>query len=72
VPLSRPDPDLTLDLQPLVDAIYERGRYGEDIDYTHPLTPPLSAEQAAWLEVQLRRETPSPKPPPRRGRRKGG
>lgn len=27
VPLSRPDADLTLALQPLVDAIYERGRY---------------------------------------------
>jgi hypothetical protein len=26
VPLSRPDPDLTLDLQPLVDTIYEGGR----------------------------------------------
>jgi Protein of unknown function (DUF4058) len=70
VPLSRPDPDLTLALQPLVDAIYERGRYREDIDYSRPLTPPLGAEQAAWLERQLRSAKPAAKPPPRRGRRK--
>jgi hypothetical protein len=73
VPLSRPDPDLTLDLQPIIDDIYERGRYREDIDYTRPLTPPLSAEQAAWLAQQLRSEAETPKPTrPRRGRRKNG
>ena len=71
VPLSRPDPDLTLELQSLVDAIYERWRYREDIDYTRPLTPPLSAEQAAWLRERLRSEGSPPKPArPRRGRRK--
>jgi hypothetical protein len=56
VPLSRPTPDLTLALQPLIDAIYERGRYREDIDYVQPLTPPLSEEQAAWLQQRLRGE----------------
>jgi Protein of unknown function (DUF4058) len=71
VPLSRPDPDLTLALQPLIDAIYERGRYREDIDYARPLTPPLTAEQSAWLEQQLRPAEPPAKPPskPRRPRR---
>lgn len=73
VPLSRPDPDLTLDLQPLVEAIYEAGGYRADIDYSQPLTPPLSTEQAAWLEQRLRGEQTVPKPPrPRRGRRKEG
>jgi hypothetical protein len=71
VPLSRPDPDLTLELQPLVDTIYQNGRYGEDIDYSQPLTPPLKAEQAAWLAQQLRGEAEAPKPTrPRRSRRK--
>jgi hypothetical protein len=71
VPLSRPDPDLTLALQPLVEAIYERGRYRESIDYSRPLVPPLSAEQAAWLERQLRNGGPAAKSArPRRGRRK--
>ena len=55
-----------------LDAIYERGRYREDIDYAQPLTPPLSVEQAAWLAEQLRGENPAPQPTPRRGRRKGG
>jgi Protein of unknown function (DUF4058) len=32
VPLAYPDPDLTLDLQPLLDGIYALGRYGERID----------------------------------------
>ena len=72
VPLSRPDPDLTLDLQPLVDTIYEGGRYGEDIDYSQPLTPPLGADQTAWLEQQLRGREASPRSPRRRGRRKEG
>jgi hypothetical protein len=68
VPLSRPDPDVPLELQPLVDAIYERSRYREDIDYVQPLTPPLSGEQAAWLAQQLRGDDAGTKPPrPRRG-----
>jgi Protein of unknown function (DUF4058) len=49
VPLLEPDPDLTLDLQPLVDGIYTLGRYDEQIDYARPLTPALSAEDAAWV-----------------------
>jgi hypothetical protein len=73
IPLSRPDPDLPLDLQPILDAIYERGRYREDIDYAQPLTPPLSAEQAAWLKQQARDVEATPKPPRRRrGRHKNG
>jgi Protein of unknown function (DUF4058) len=49
VPLLRPDPDLTLDLQPLVESIYSLGRYDERLDYARPLTPALSAEDAAWV-----------------------
>jgi hypothetical protein len=33
IPLIAPDPDLTLDLQPLVEEIYQRSRYDADIDY---------------------------------------
>jgi hypothetical protein len=54
VPLVKPDPDLALDLQPMVDAIYQRSRYERSIDYTRPLTPPLEAEASAWLAQQLR------------------
>jgi hypothetical protein len=54
VPLARPDPDVPLSLQPLIDTIYRRFRYERSIDYTRPLMPPLCPEQAAWLEEQLR------------------
>lgn len=49
VPLSHPDPDLSLNLQPMIDAVYQRSRYGNTIDYSKPLTPPLSSEERACL-----------------------
>src|SRR5437588_5123350 len=54
VPLMSPDPDLTLDLQPLVDSIYALGRYDERIDYTRPLTPALSDADAGWVQDILK------------------
>jgi hypothetical protein len=48
VPLRRSDPDVALDLQLLIDACYERGRYASVIDYTKPLNPALPDEEAAW------------------------
>ncbi len=60
IPLDQPDPDVRLDLQPMVDAIYERSRYGLDIDYTKPLDPPLPEADRAWLQEQLKvRQTAS-------------
>jgi hypothetical protein len=56
IPLLPPDADIMLDLQPLVAAIYTRSRYERDIDYGQPLQPPLSSDEAAWLEEQLREE----------------
>jgi Protein of unknown function (DUF4058) len=49
VPLASPDPDVPLALGPLIEAVYERSRYARRIDYTRPLHPPLTPEQAAWL-----------------------
>jgi hypothetical protein len=54
VPLLDPDPDLTLDLQPLLDDIDSLGRYEERIDYTRPLTPALSGADAAWVRKLLK------------------
>jgi len=54
VPLLDSDPDLSLDLQPLLDGIYSLGRYDERIDYTRPLTPALSDEEAAWMRDLLK------------------
>jgi hypothetical protein len=54
VPLNDPDPDLTLDLQPLIDGIYTLGRYDERIDYTRRLTPALPQSEAAWARTLLK------------------
>jgi hypothetical protein len=58
VPLLDPDPDLALDLKPLIDGIYSLGRYEERIDYARPLEPPLSEEEAAWVRDVLKDRRP--------------
>lgn len=73
IPLSHPDPDIPLALQPMVDAVYERSRYADDISYARPLTPPLTQGQTAWLQQQLRgkpaaRTAPAKRRPRRRKR----
>jgi hypothetical protein len=60
IPLDRPDPDAQLDLQPLVNAIYERSRYGLDIDYTKALDPALGEADRAWLAEQLKARATGP------------
>ena len=54
IPLAPPDPDVSLALQPLVEAVYARSHYERDIDYRRPLNPPLSASDVSWLEKQMR------------------
>jgi len=54
VPLAEPDPDLKLDLQPMIDSIYLRSRYARSIDYGKVLTPALVPDDAAWLKRRLR------------------
>jgi Protein of unknown function (DUF4058) len=54
VPLSKPDPDIVLDLQPMIDSIYRRSRYERSIDYKRPPSPPLGDAETAWLKRQLR------------------
>ena len=54
IPLAKPDPDILLDLQPMIDAIYRRSRYERSINYSKPLSPPLEPAEARWLEEQLR------------------
>lgn len=54
VPLRPTDPPVVLQLQPLVERVYTSGGY-EDIDYSKPLDPPLSAEDEAWADDLLRK-----------------
>jgi hypothetical protein len=58
VPLLYPEPDLSLDLQPLLDSIYALGRYDERIDYARPLTPALSDAEAVWVRDLLKERSP--------------
>jgi hypothetical protein len=53
VPLAKPEPDIALELQPMIDEIYRRFRYGRSIDYSRPLTPPLAPRETAYLEQRL-------------------
>jgi Protein of unknown function (DUF4058) len=53
IPLIPPDPDIPLDIQPMLATIYARSRYDHDIDYRGPLDPPLGRSEAAWLEERL-------------------
>ena len=52
IPLRPSDPDIALRLQPLIEAVYENGRY-EEIDYSSKLTPPLSFAEQAFLDQCL-------------------
>jgi hypothetical protein len=66
VPLLPPEPDLALDLQPLIDGIYSLGRYADRIDYTRALTPSLSEEQGAAVRALL--EQPAGRSSGKRGK----
>jgi len=57
IPLRGRDRDVPLNLQELVDGVYQSRRYGST-DYTGPCKPPLSAEDAAWLVGLLKKREP--------------
>jgi hypothetical protein len=60
IPLAPPDPDVSLSLQPLLEAVYARSRYERDIDYRQAVYPLLSAAEAEWFEERLRqRQAPA-------------
>jgi hypothetical protein len=53
VPLRPGDADVVVELQPLLDRAYAKGRYYNLIDYAEPPDPPLAAEDAAWAAARL-------------------
>jgi hypothetical protein len=54
IPLRPKDPDVQLDLQPLLDQTYANGRYERRLDYRKPLDPPLDPDDAAWAQALLK------------------
>ena len=54
VPLREPDPDVPLDLGAVLAEVYERGAYGQRIDYGQPPPPPpLADDEARWVDQLL-------------------
>lgn len=53
IPLRPEDKDVDLDLQALIDRCYKNGRY-DDIDYKADPEPPLSKEDALWMDSRLK------------------
>ncbi len=54
VPLRPPFPDAPLDLQQVLDEVYDRARYADQIDYTGPVPPPpLPPADAAWAQARI-------------------
>jgi hypothetical protein len=54
IPLMLGEVEPILELQPLLDRVYEKGRYYLAIDYSQPPQPPLSGEDTRWAEMLLR------------------
>jgi hypothetical protein len=53
IPLRTSDADAILDLQPLIDQCFERGRYWT-LDYRRDLEPPLEPQDLASADELLR------------------
>jgi Protein of unknown function (DUF4058) len=52
IPLMANEIAPILDLQKLLNQVYDRGRYYLAIDYTQSLTPALSMQDRQWLDQQ--------------------
>jgi hypothetical protein len=54
VPLRAPFPDVVLNLQDALAAVYARGRYAQALDYALPIPPPaLRPAEASWVNQQI-------------------
>jgi hypothetical protein len=56
LPLQPGDDAVPVHLQALFDAVYDRGRYGQQVDYRSEPVPPLGVEDSAWAEALLREQ----------------
>jgi hypothetical protein len=54
IPLIANEPEPLLDLQPLLQRVYQKGRYYLAIDYSKPTIPPLEDSDAEWVAEQLK------------------
>ncbi|MGF1676448.1 MAG: DUF4058 family protein [Rivularia sp. (in: cyanobacteria)] len=54
LPLQSEDTEIILDLQSLLNGIYNRARYYLSIDYNQDPVPTLKSEDKSWLDTLLR------------------
>lgn len=54
IPLLPGEAEPILELQPLLNRVYERGRYHLALDYRQPPQPPLSQTNNEWADALLR------------------
>jgi Protein of unknown function (DUF4058) len=57
VPLRLGEPEPVIDLQKLLNEIYERARFDLAIDYSQSLKPALPSEQEAWLREIVEKDS---------------
>jgi hypothetical protein len=50
IPLAAPDADVSLALQPLIESIYGRLRYGDTIEYGKAMIPPPTIAEEGWMK----------------------
>jgi hypothetical protein len=50
VPLREKDPEPIVDLQRLLNEVYQRARFDLAIDYSQPVKLALSPEEANWVK----------------------
>lgn len=53
VPLANDDPDVTVDLQAVLDTVYDRAGYDRMLNYAAPLVPPADPDRQRWIDDLL-------------------
>jgi Protein of unknown function (DUF4058) len=59
IPLRPTDTDAILDLQAVMNQVYENGSYGYDVDYSKSPVPPLPQGEADWARSILAQREPA-------------
>lgn len=56
LPLKKPDENVLVNLEELLQNIYDQGGFDLAIDYRQPPNPPLSSENSVWVDQLLKTE----------------
>jgi hypothetical protein len=59
IPLKKGEPEVSLQLQPVFNTVYDRARYDLSVDYQAPLDPPPSDTEAQWMSQLLDQRRPT-------------